>query len=283
MSELDDPLGDDLRRLFADDRLEIAPSANAESLIVAGARRRRRRREVGAVTVGVTVVGALFGVSLMLSPIGDGRDDRAVALPPGTSQSVEPAESTTTRTSEPAPSSELPETKSVTGTPLRLSSQPPSPTRASDEAPPVFDSPFADSAEPSVMPAGAFLGPDGYGQLQLGMTFDEAKQTGMLTEDAQPPSGCGSYKLAEGDDQVSTVTISDSFGVVRFLASSARTPEGEGTGSTLEALKNTYPDGWEHEAGYTAPSGQGGLYEFLLGEDATTYQFSLIANTKHGC
>jgi len=60
-------LGDELRRLFADDRLTLPVSQDAETRVVTGARRRRRHRRALATTGGVLAMAAVVLAGAMLS------------------------------------------------------------------------------------------------------------------------------------------------------------------------------------------------------------------------
>jgi hypothetical protein len=69
MNERDD-LDDELRRLFADDRLDLPVARHAGAAVVAGARRRRRNRVALTAAGGVLAVVAVVFAGLALSGIG---------------------------------------------------------------------------------------------------------------------------------------------------------------------------------------------------------------------
>jgi hypothetical protein len=71
MTERDEPdLDEELRRLFADDRLDLPVARNASAAVVAGARRRRRNRVALTAAGGVLAVVAVVFAGLALSGIG---------------------------------------------------------------------------------------------------------------------------------------------------------------------------------------------------------------------
>jgi hypothetical protein len=72
MNERDErpDLDDELRRLFADDRLDLPVARNASAAVVAGARRRRRNRVALTAAGGVLAVVAFVSAGLTLSGIG---------------------------------------------------------------------------------------------------------------------------------------------------------------------------------------------------------------------
>lgn len=63
-------LDEELRRLFADDRLDLPVARNAGAAVVAGARRRRRNRVALTAAGGVLAVVAVVSAGLTLSGIG---------------------------------------------------------------------------------------------------------------------------------------------------------------------------------------------------------------------
>jgi uncharacterized caspase-like protein len=131
----------------------------------------------------------------------------------------------------------------------------------------VSPPPQATNFQASVAPV---LGPGGYGDLTLGMSFADAVATGSLqAQEAAPPpaDGCGTYQLTEGDGGVREVVVSGEQGIVTFSASGARTPEGIGTGSSTGEVEQAYPEVARDSATYSAPTGSGGNYVFYLAED----------------
>lgn len=257
----DDELGAELRTLFDDDRLDLRPHVGAGASIVAGARRVRRRR--AALTgggVSTVVVAVVSGALLLDNPPPQPRAappaavDASLAVDPP-SLPVPPATEPTSRN----PATSAPE---LSDTPRRdaVPGVPPAPVTPSP-------SPQATDFQAAAAPV---LGPDGYGELKLGMSFSAAVETGSLeAERAAPPpvDGCRTYQLAEGDWAVREVVVSDDRGIVTFSASGARTPEGIGAGSSTGEVEQAYPEVARGSATYSAPTGSGGDYVFYVADD----------------
>lgn len=256
--EIDDALEDSLRTLFADERLTIPRAPAATARVVAAARRARMRRQLAIVGGGtLAAASALVAVVLVAMPSGNGA--APVAAPPSepTSSIFELSESPKP-TERSAPPPELPSRDESTGS-AKTSVN--SGTRTSEPS----TNPSEEFNTPKL--SGGPIGPSGYGDLQLGMSFDEAKP--YLAEGSGPAADCTAYSLAEGPEWVNTVQFADGK-LVRITASdNGRTPEGTGFGTALEDLTAKHPDGSEQDGEYVAPSGGSGKYHFPLGEDAT--------------
>ncbi|GLY64074.1 hypothetical protein [Amycolatopsis taiwanensis] len=268
MTADDEELGRELRRLFDDARLDVLPREGAEEALVAGARRVRRRRAAlttagGALSAVVLVVGSLLAGSLRpdstqtASPAGPGPE-------PSMTSSVEP----------PVPSA--PPMPNVTRSPVaQRTSTTPDPPQGSLSTTTV---PGRDTSRPgqvSVLP-GSVLGPTGYGLLQLGMSFQTAKATGMLAGASTPPTTCTTYTLKEGSYAVSTVYISPADGIVRFTAGGAHTPQGIEVGSTMAQLQVAYPGLSKSSVAYEASTGSGGSYVFYVDGHGLVTSIELI-------
>jgi hypothetical protein len=275
MTAEDDELGVELRRLLADTRLEVPTRDGAEEAVVAGARRIRRRRAALATAGGALTAALLVAGSLALTelPSRPGQVALPVATAPATSaEPSSPAMSSATSAPEGAPPG-VAESTGQAGTP---SDQPP--VRPSSSRSSAADSRSVDRG-PLIM--GAVLGPDGYGKLKLGMSFQEAAATGLLAGAGTPPSGCTVYRLSEGTSVISSVSISPTKGIVRFTAGGAHTPQGIKAGATLAQVRAAYPDLAKGSPGYTAPTGAGGSYVFLVDERdvVTTVELEGVAVT----
>ncbi|SFA83625.1 hypothetical protein SAMN05216266_101737 [Amycolatopsis marina] len=263
--DAEDPLGEELRTLFADDRLDLHPVPQARASIVSGARRIRRRRTALS-GGGAAVVVALVASTVLFNNRTPGED----APPAGsdTALAIESAAPTPTSARIESGSAELPPPPDVADEPRADSSGKPQGSVASS-APASPESTFQ-------AVSGPVLGPDGYGGLRLGMSFSDAAATGELAVDAStapPAEGCGSYQLTEGDSAVREVVVSAEQGIVTFSASAAQTPEGIGAGSRLEQLRQAYPKAARGSVTYSAPTGSGGSYVFYVaGEQVDSMQ-----------
>lgn len=98
------------------------------------------------------------------------------------------------------------------------------------------------SAPASALPAdrAAYLGPQGYGALKLGMSLKAARKAGLVTKltKAQGPS-CGSFTMKKTK---ASVYYEKKRGVTAiFAAKSTRTPRGIKIGDRLKKVKKAYP------------------------------------------
>jgi hypothetical protein len=225
--EIDREIDADLRELFTSDQLDVPVRADAEEIIVTGARRVRRRRIMAA-----TASGALGVVAAVVA---------GFVLAGGTPDAMPPATSTTTRPPA-APSVEvtsLPAQSTAEAPPLgntTTTTPPPRPTtkktKTSEPGPPDLNY--------------TVLGPTGLRSVKLGQTLDEAKATGMLGNVTSHTSGgCDEYQLISDDRVAGFVYVSGT--VQEISADPAQTPQGVGPGWTLEQVKSVYQDIDEQE------------------------------------
>jgi hypothetical protein len=122
------------------------------------------------------------------------------------------------------------------------------------------------------------LGPSGYGSLRLGMSFDDAKATGLLSGAGTAPESCGRYSLREGAAAVAAVTISAADGIVSFQATGAHTPEQIQVGSTADQVAAAYPDLTRKTGAYTVPTGTGGRYVFTVDDQNKVDRLLLVGH-----
>jgi len=85
------------------------------------------------------------------------------------------------------------------------------------------------------------LGPSGYGDVQLGMSAEEAEATGIITLEDSHGSGCTPFTVLENGRAVARGYVSGSRGVVFLHALvSLATPEGVREGTTRAEVESTY-------------------------------------------
>jgi hypothetical protein len=137
-------LEDELKRLFADERLTVQVPADAEKTVVAGAKRIRRRRTALVSAAGVVAAAAVVTGTLMLThgpdtaPTIDGGPPLSVtssvpsSMPsPEPSSSFEPPAISERTTKSAGP----PVSRSIDSSKLTPSSKPTSPSTMSSKAP----------------------------------------------------------------------------------------------------------------------------------------------------
>ncbi|TNC27377.1 RodZ family helix-turn-helix domain-containing protein [Amycolatopsis alkalitolerans] len=270
-----DELDTELRRLFADDRLDIRPDEAAPARVLAGARRIRRRRAALTATGGTLTAVVLVTAGLLLGPLRPASTNTAAPVEDSTTRATGSSAPLTANPVNPAPGSQsTAESTGSTGqsepsrTPARSSSSAAPPTTASSRG------------QTAPLMTGAVLGPDGYSKLVLGMSFADAKKTGLLAGAGTAPSGCAGYRLTEGSASVSVVTISDTNGVVGFDATGAHTPERIRIGSTKDELEAAYPGLSKNGSTYTADAGGGGSYVFAVDDSNHVSTLQLVASTS---
>lgn len=267
----DDELDARLTELFADDRLAVPPAPDAARVVAAGARRVRRRRTMLVGGTAAACALALVGGGVLVNVFGTSSSPTSemdVAAPPAdtgaaTESGGRSAETSSTNAPPSAPAVPAPPGGPSTARGSEPSSGPAS--GSEDEQPPTTA-----SAGVTRQPLGlALLGPAGYADLSLGMSFSEARATGMLAPGQPPPSGggCTSYPLAGSSPAVQDVTISATQGIVAFEGGDARTPEGIGAGSSLDQARASYPDLTQEGAGYSAAAGGSARYFFTTTND----------------
>lgn len=264
----------ELRRLFRDDRLDLAPEPGAGERILAGARRARRRRRVlissaaALSMVGVVASGLVLGQ--LSTPAEDPRAQIAAPADADRAGASDPVSPTVFgsslgegRAGQPAaPGSDLPREPTVT-----------------DSAAPERTWTTASPPRSPITTSGPVLGHEGYKPLTLGMRFERAEATGMLVEGAEPPppdGTCMRYALAEGADAIEDVVISAEHGVVGFNAAKVQTAEGVGVGSPVERLRASYENLTVEDDGYSAAVGSG-RYRFAV-SDGTVMRLRLLAD-----
>ncbi|HEX6359875.1 hypothetical protein [Actinophytocola sp.] len=220
--DLDGDLDAELRQLFTSDQLDVAVRADAEQVIVTGARRIRRRRIATATAGGVFAVVAVIIGGIVLT---GGNPD---AMPPATTKPAPPPAATSIEGTTTLPAASSAAAPPLGGTTTTVTKTPKAPvtTKSTEPGPPDLNY--------------AVLGPTGIGQLELGQTLEEAQATGQLGEVVEDggPDGCSTYKLASraaGEVYVA--------GTVQAIdVRPAQTPEGVGPGWSVKHVKTVYSE-----------------------------------------
>lgn len=216
-----DDIDDELRRLFSDDRLDLHVTPDATDSVVHGAGRRRRRRAAAAGTFAVVaLIGAVIGLTQLRTP----------HAPVG--GSLLPLSSSTATTTTPPP---LVSTYTQT---VIVTVAPPPGTQdgtANGSVPPKSTKPST-STSPSKESA-----PGVFGKLALGMSEEDALETGSLaTPGTETSPGCKPYATVSNPDPAA-VLVSTAKGIVRIkLPDTAKTSKGIGAGSKVTDLKSAY-------------------------------------------
>lgn len=287
MNDEPDELERELRRLFTDERLTIPPAQGAPLAVMAGARRIRRRREFAVLGGGSLAAAAVLVAGFLLTSPMRQDGDQPLAAPPATETLTRGTTLTVAPPAEAAPDDDRrPRPPESTRTDAAAKKEAPL-TEALESAQRVTPTPTeANTGENLDRPliASAVIGPSGYGELALRMTFAEVKEKGLLADpDAPPPpsGGCAGYALAEGDHSVREIHISDAIGVAVITASGAATPEGIAVGSSEEELTDAYPGEklTRDDRGYRAAAAEGAHYRFVV-SDGVVEQLHLVLDDQ---
>lgn len=238
-------IDDELRRLFADERLELAVRPGAEQRIVAGARRIRRRRYAAVTAAAVVAVVAIGGGIALAGPGGQG------SLPPAVS------------TTDPVPT--------TSPAPPSTTTRPPASTKPTTTSPPAAAPGEIEKGKVGDTPASPaghedfpVIGPDSFGPLTLGMSADDALATGLLGEVVAEDGACSRYAATFGGN----VLLSKKLGLVRVgVTSPVATPAGIHLGSTVAEVRAAYPDAWDYRMGLKA-----GNFSFYVGGSNPAYE-----------
>jgi len=213
-------LDDELRQLFTSDRLDVPVRADAEEVIVAGARRVRRRRIAAATAGGACAIVVVVAAGIALA--GGGPD----AMPPAIVNPTTPTSASSVNAGPPLSESTPtgPSMNTATSTSTSTPKPPTTKTKTSDPGPPNLSFPV--------------VGPTGYKALELGQTLEDAQATGLVGDSGTSQGSCTRYELLSDDRASGYVLISDTVQVI--AADPVQTPEGVGPGWTVAQVKEVY-------------------------------------------
>ncbi|SDX37391.1 hypothetical protein SAMN05421504_1021195 [Amycolatopsis xylanica] len=257
----DDELDAKLRLLFADDRLGgLQPKADASETIVAGARRRRNRRKAITAAGGAAVAAVLVVGGVTFAKVQE-RDTQA-ALSPGDTQTL--------ATGGAPPTGEVGGTVSP-ASPGQTSSSTSAAATSSNSPKTTPSSGSANPDGPAKVLTGQVLGHSGIGNLALGMTEAQLTATGITFKKESGSSPCvfGTVANVSGQSGDIRVYLSDTSGVTQILPMLSHTPEGVGTGSTVEDVTKIYTNAT------TAP-------KLSVNLGSTSYEFALSSGKVKG-
>ncbi len=270
MNISEEKLEQQLRALFADERLDLPPPLDATKSIVEGAQRRRRRRRSMAATTSVVAAALVVSGGLAVFKI---QSQESVAVMSGgpPELSVRPPDNLTPGASQPPVGS----APANTG---QLDSQPPT----SGIKPPKSTA-HPSTAEKSPVTTGPLLAADGFGTLKLGMTEAEVAAQGVTLTSKQSGATCNLYDVTGGGlPAAASVAISAANGLVIVTpAAAAHTPEGIGAGSTRDDIVAAYPGATDGAgSSVVAPARSISEYHFTLDAKGVVNQTALYSTSQ---
>ncbi|MEV6897949.1 hypothetical protein [Amycolatopsis sp. NPDC051372] len=261
MNVSDDELEQRLRTLFSDDRLGVAPPADAAPAIMAGARRRRQRRKVLMSASGAVCALALVSGGLVVFKF---------------QATTGAADFTASRLTVPNVSGPPPVAPVISASPPAAEDPPVAPPVAPSHlssAPPKRHSPppaVTRGDAPDKVTKGPLLTADGLGVLKLGMTEEQLAESGLTLTQVKESAGCTYYDVAGAGVLAATAVVSPDAGVVVVKPDgAAHTPEGVGEGSAKEDVTAAYPGTSQASDELVAPTGDEGAYHFTLADDGS--------------
>jgi hypothetical protein len=273
LNESEDELEQQLRALFADERLGVEPTAGAGPAIVAGARRRRQRQRVMMASTGaVCALGIVAGGLTAFRLHSQGNTAQMTA-----------SQLTVSDAPISAPAPESPSSRPTVDVPLPA--EPPSAEmHASTEVrPPPRHGASTPADAPAKITSGSLLTADGLGGLKLGMTETQLAGQGITLTNAKQTANCTYYDVQGAGVPAATALVSPSSGVVLVKPDgAAHTPEGVGSGSSKDDVLASYPGTSAQPGGLVAPVGGDGSYLFTLSADGAVASVDL-RSTNQDC
>ncbi|SEP49388.1 hypothetical protein [Amycolatopsis saalfeldensis] len=271
MNESEDELEQQLRALFADERLGIEPTAGVGPAIVAGAQRRRRRQRVMMASTGaVCALGIVAGGMTAFRLHAQGNTAQTAASQLTVSEtpvltSAPEAPSSTPAIDVPPPAAP-PSDEIHASTGARKPPRPGAPTTADT---------------PAKITSGSLLTADGLGGLKLGMTETQLADQGITLTNAKQSANCTYYDVRGAGVPAATALVSPSSGVVLVKPDgAAHTPEGVGSGSSKDDVLASYPGTSVQSGGLVAPVGGDGSYLFTLSDDGAVASVDLRSKSQ---
>lgn len=271
MNISEEKLEQQLRALFADERLDLPPPLDAAKSIVEGAQRRRRHRRTMTATTGVVAAAVVITGGLAAFKI-QSQESAAVMSGDKPELSVQPpADNLTPGASQPAPGSAPTSTGRLDAPPPGTGAKPSKSTThpTSTSRPPVTSGPL--------------LGGFEFGALKLGMSETDIVAQGFtLTNKQAIAAGCDTYDVSgAGIPSSATLAISTTFGVAIITPTqTAHTPEGIGAGSTRDEIVLAYPGTTDAPGGVAAPARSVSEYRFRLDAKGAVEMTSLFSTNQ---
>lgn len=284
-------LDEELRRLFADERLTLPVAEHVEHAVLAGAHRRRRRRTAAAAASGVLAVAALVFVGAALTGVGGHLTGKVTAA------AASPRLSTAlTTTSEPPPS--IVDDADVLGPygaeGLKLGMPGDSAIKSSIGGLPLGKPTTQDKCYVYTMvPALAVKTGPSTDPHSAATSLPTTMAVPTVTEpptpasesDSDPRSGVAGELIKE---RVLTVFVSPSHGIVQLGgATGLRTPEGVGLGTSEKRVYSVYGTAAQavdkRSVDVSVPGNDAASYVFYIGAEGTVIGLWLRSGATLDC
>ncbi|HEY3749560.1 MAG TPA: hypothetical protein VGL80_10195 [Pseudonocardiaceae bacterium] len=294
MTERDRPderpdLDEELRRLFADERLTLPVAENVEHAVLAGAHRRRRRRTAAAAAGGVLAVAALVFVGATLTGVGGHLTGKVTAA------AASPRLSTTLTTSEPPPS--IVDDADVIGPygaeGLKLGMPAAAALKTDITGTPLGKASGAGKCMGyTVIPAMAVDPPESTDPYSARTILPTTVAVPPTTESPTPASRAAALRSGvDGElvkERVLTVFVSPRHGIVQLGgAAGLHTPEGIGPGTSEKRVYTVYATAAQgvdkRSVDVPVPGNDAASYVFYIGADGTVESLWLRSGKTLDC